>query len=778
MDLSSQRQAGDGYGITDRLLNILIVEDVAEDVELIVLTLEADHISFRYDNAVSSTEAEHYLSIDRYDVVLSDYSLAQFNGAQAFDILKESGQEIPFILVTGSLGEEAAVEFIKAGMTDYVLKDRLFRLPMVVARALEEFELRRQQQQAISQIHRQARREAMVNKIVQAMRETLIIENVLQTTVDQLHDILEVSRCCIFQPDCEEDSKVIIAYLNRSTEQHSDILGLSSDLFNYYQESLIKSHSVFMHEMGELPEALHQQAIADGVRSTMLMPLIYQNTYLGGICLQQCDQSRVWTEDEVAIVKTISDQCAIAIHQARLYEQAQREIAERERIEARLRHDAFHDALTGLPNRILFIDRLEHALQLAKRRYDKSSWANSHRFAVLFLDLDRFKVVNDSLGHGTGDQLLQKVAEHLQVSVRRGDTIARLGGDEFVILLEDLKSPSEAIDVTLRIHQQLKQPIVLGGQEIFITTSIGITLDSERYTSSDQMLRDADIAMYHAKRAGRAGYEIFDSSMHVVAVQQLHLESDLQRAIDRDEFRVHYQPIINLDSRQILGFEALIRWQHPDRGMIEPGEFIPVAEEAGLIADIDLWVMSQAVQQMQLWQQEFPELSHLKVSVNLSGIHFSNGELISRIDQVLQDTGISGSKLKIEITEGVLINNAEFAAQILEQLRDRGIQVCLDDFGTRYSSLNYLHRFPISCLKIDRTFITSLETDTYKREIVKAIVSLALNLQITVVAEGVESTSQLTFLQSIHCQLGQGYIFSPPLNRRSATELLRSNSLL
>jgi diguanylate cyclase (GGDEF)-like protein len=777
MDLSAHAIKDATKGEIDRPLNILIVEDVPEDVELITLTLESNGIAFCFDTVACAADARYHLSTYLYDVVLSDYGLAQFNGLQAFDILVETGQDIPFILVTGSLGEEAAVECIKAGMTDYVLKDRLFRLPTVLERALKEFELRRQQHSAITLIQRQARRDAMVNRIVQAMRETLILETVLQTTVDQLHELLEVNRCSIFQPDPEQKTKATIAYLSKATSHRKTLLRKRSDLYSYYQEALIREKTALLHHLDELPAEHQQEALTSGAHSMLLMPLLYQNAYLGGICLEHRDQSRLWSEDELAILRAIADHCAIAIHQARLYEQAQTELAERQRVEAQLRHHAFHDALTGLPNRALFTDRLEHALQLAKRRSELSSSANRHQFAVLFLDLDRFKVVNDSLGHATGDQLLRKVSEQLQASVRKSDTIARLGGDEFVILLEDLENANEAIEVAERIHQRLKRPMLLGGQEIFISTSIGIALNSELYTSPDQVLRDADIAMYRAKKGGRGSYEIFDSCMHDIALRQLQLENDLQRAIDREELRVYYQPIINLETQKIESFEALVRWQHPEKGMISPADFIPVAEETGIVCEIDFLVLRQAAQQLHLWQQAGAGLSHLQISVNLSGKHFSKGGLIPQIDQILQFTGISGSCLKIEITEGVLIENAEFAAQILEELRNRQIWICLDDFGTGHSSLSYLHRFPINSLKIDQSFVTSMEDDSEKREIVKAIVSLARSLRIDVVAEGVESSSQLSFLQSVHCHGGQGFYFSPALDASDASDFLRRQSL-
>lgn len=777
-------EAAPGYSPTARIaqdispspLRLLIIEDVPEDVELIVLTLESADLVFEYDATSIADHCRQLLSVQAYDVVLSDYRLPDLNGLQAFELLKESAQDIPFILVTGSLGEEAAVECIKAGMTDYVLKDRLFRLPMVLKRALQEFELRRQQKVAIAQIQQQVWREAIVNRIVQAMRKTLVLEAVLQTTVDQLQEALEVSRCFIVQHTSGQPSRV--QFVSQTAGACEFCQDAPCNFYNAYQETLMKDQPVILHQLdrsngGEVQQFAQSCQIASGI----LMPLLYQQTYLGGICLQQCDRPRSWTANEIALVKAIADQCAIAIHQAQLYQQAQTELAERQRMEAQLRHDAFHDALTGLPNRALLINRIEHALQLAQRRLRRNHSTTPFRFAVLFLDLDRFKVVNDSLGHTAGDELLKKVAQTLRSCLREGDTVARLGGDEFVILLEDIQCVTDAIEAAQRIHQELKPPILVDGHEVFISTSIGIALNSGHYLEPAQLLRDADIAMYRAKKRGRGGYEMFDASMYTHALRQLQLENDLQRAIDRREFRVYYQPILSLDSQCIEGFEALVRWQHPDRGMMAPGEFIPIAEDTEIITLIDLWVMREACRQLWNWQQKFPRLPALTMSVNLSGKQFSHGELIAQIDQALNDSGIAGSQLKVEITEGVLIENAEVAATILQQLQARQIQVCLDDFGTGYSSLSYLHRFPIDVLKIDRSFITLLETDLDKLEIVKAIVNLAFNLGLTVVAEGIETPRQLLSLQSIKCHAGQGYHFAPPLDSQAAAELLRQQQL-
>jgi diguanylate cyclase (GGDEF)-like protein len=754
-------------------LKFLIIEDVLEDVELIVLMLASAQLNFTYETTSKLEECRHLLNTHVFHVVFSDYRLPSLNGLQAFELLKESGQEIPFILITGSLGEESAVACIKAGMTDYVLKDRLFRLPTVLERALQEFTLRHQQKVAIAQIQQQAWREAIVNRIVQAMRQTLVLEVVLQTTVDQLHEALQTSRCLMFQASSDQDPRSHVQYLSCTAAEREQWHGRTCDIYDYYQAALLQDQPVIIHDIGDgYPESVQAMARVYGIHSMILMPLFYQQSYLGGICLKQCDRQRTWTDDEIALVKAIADQCVIAIHQAQLYQQAQSELAERQRMEAQLRHDAFHDTLTGLPNRALLMDRLEHVLHLAKRRSQRHLPMQSYRFAVLFLDLDRFKVVNDSLGHTAGDQLLKKVAQQLQLCLRMGDTVARLGGDEFVILLEDIQGISDAIEAAHRIHRELKVPILLDGHEVFISVSIGITLNSAHYIEPDQLLRDADIAMYRAKKRHRGQYEIFDASMHTQALRQLQLESDLQRAIERQELRVHYQPIISLETQCIQGFEALVRWQHPEQGMISPDEFIPIAEDTGLIMTIDLWVLQAACQQLHRWINEFPMLSGLTISVNLSGKQFSHAGLISQIDQVLQTSGLSGSRLKLEITEGVLIENAEVAATILRQFQDRNIQVCLDDFGTGYSSLSYLHRFPVNSLKIDRSFITLLETDVEKLEIVRAIVNLGLNLGLNIVAEGIETSRQLAYLQAVQCQSGQGYYFAHPLESSAASELL------
>ncbi|AUB39253.1 CheY chemotaxis protein or a CheY-like REC [Nostoc flagelliforme CCNUN1] len=435
--------------------------------------------------------------------------------------------------------------------------------------------------------------------------------------------------------------------------------------------------------------------------------------------------------------------------------------------EAQLIYDAFHDILTGLPNRALFMERLERALMLAKRR------AN-YTFAVLFLDLDRFKVVNDSLGHTIGDQLLTAFARRLENCLRAGDTVARLGGDEFTILLEDINNINDVTGVVERIHEALTSAFQLSGYEVFTTVSIGIALNKGNYNLPEEILRDADIAMYRAKTLGKARHEIFDSSMYRQVTELLELEMDLRRAVERQEFQVYYQPIVLLETYKIIGFEALVRWQHPQQGLVPPDNFIPLAEETGLIIPIGYWVLSEACRQMRAWQIQFPTDPPLTISVNLSTKQFSQSGLIEQISQIMQETGLEGSNLKLEITESVLMENMQSATFMLLQLQEMNIQIHLDDFGIGYSSLSYLHRFASNALKIDRSFVTKIGANGENLEIVQAIITLAQSLNIDVIAEGVETVEQLALLRAMKCKHAQGYFFSKPLDSKSIETLLAS----
>jgi diguanylate cyclase (GGDEF)-like protein/PAS domain S-box-containing protein len=447
---------------------------------------------------------------------------------------------------------------------------------------------------------------------------------------------------------------------------------------------------------------------------------------------------------------------------------SQTDITERKQAEQRLLHDALHDGLTGLPNRALFLDRLKHGLSRTRRSDD-------HQFAVMFLDLDRFKVINDSLGHSTGDMLLKTIAERLEQCVRPGDTVARLGGDEFTILLDDIGPDQAVIDVAERVQQAISAPILLDQQQVFTTASIGITHSSIGYDSASDLVRDADTAMYYAKLGGKAQAVLFDPAMHAAATERLQLESALRWAYERDELRLHYQPIVELATGRTVGLEALLRWQHPQRGLLYPDSFIQVAEETGLIVPIGWWVLREACGQLSRWHRTIPQARPLWLTVNISAKQLTQPNAATQIMEILAESGLSSSALKLEITETTFLEHSKRTTDILQQLREAGIQVCLDDFGTGYSSLSYLQNLPIDVLKIDRSFTGQIGEAGERSEIVRTILALAQTLGLRAVAEGTETREQAELLLAMHCEFGQGWLFSQALAPEQAEQLMQAN---
>lgn len=469
----------------------------------------------------------------------------------------------------------------------------------------------------------------------------------------------------------------------------------------------------------------------------------------------------VWVLVGVSLIRDSESKCLHLIFQIQ-------DITHRKRAEQQLVHEALHDALTGLPNRAWFMEQLQVSLDLVHSQKDRL-------FAVLFLDLDRFKLINDSIGHMVGDQLLIGIANRLSHCVRPGDKVARLGGDEFTILLDDIRSVSEATEVADRIQKHLSKPFNVGGYETFTTVSIGIALSNPDYKRPEDFLRDADTAMYQAKSLGKARHVIFDKGMHARAVNLLQLETDLRRAIDRGEFFIEYQPIVELRSGRLTGFEALVRWQHPERGSVFPDRFIAVAEETGFIVQIGQWVLLEACLQMQKWNEKHSPLTPLSISVNLSGRQFVHSNLLEQITQILEVTGLDPRSLKLEITESVVMESVESAAGTLEKLRALGVELSIDDFGTGYSSLSYLHRLPIDTLKIDRSFVSRMAENSENKEIVRTIIMLARTLGMGVIAEGVETKEQAELLRELECQCVQGYLVSKPLDAEETDRMILSS---
>ncbi len=453
------------------------------------------------------------------------------------------------------------------------------------------------------------------------------------------------------------------------------------------------------------------------------------------------------------------------------------DVSGRRRTEKKLRHAAHHDALTGLPSRLLLIDRLTQAITRTKRYRE-------YKFAVLLLDFDRFKVVNDSLGHEVGDQLLVSIADRIRANLRALDTAsrpdyehlpARLGGDEFVILLDGLHGARDALLVTERVQLALSEPYVIAGHEIISTASIGIVIVEGNYEKPEDILRDADIAMYEAKKLGKARHVVFNEHMHSHAVERLTLEKELRKAADQQAFKLNYQPIVSLDSSALRGFEALIRWPHPQRGVISPAQFIPLAEELGLIIPIGHWVMVEACRQLRQWQEMRSGQGLLSVSVNLSRQQLTHGDLVASVAGVIAEHGIEPAALVLEVTESMIMDNAREVVPILDRLREVGVRLAMDDFGTGHSSLSFLHQVPMDILKIDRSFIARSGDARKFRAIIQTIVQLAHNLNMEVVAEGIEKPEQVSMLRSLACNFGQGYLFGRPMEASDADGLVRDD---
>lgn len=446
-------------------------------------------------------------------------------------------------------------------------------------------------------------------------------------------------------------------------------------------------------------------------------------------------------------------------------------VAELERSSAALqeshenfRHAAYHDGLTGLPNRNFFIDTLKDLLQQSREDLERN-------FAVLFLDLKSFKTINDSLGHSLGDRLIKKVGRRLSELVRETDMVGRFSGDKFGIILTDLLSKEEATGFADRLAKRLAEPYTLDGRQVFTSAKIGIAYGNSKYPEAEDILRDADIAMYYAKD-NEENYVIFDQKMHIRAVTRLQLETDLRFAIERNEFELYYQPIISLSDASLTGFEALVRWNHPQRGMVPPNEFIPISESTGLIIPMTVQILHSACKQIVEWQNKWQSETPLNIAVNLSGKHFGHPALVEQIKTLISETGIDPANLKLELTESAVMDNAETAILMLKQIKETGVKISIDDFGTGYSSLSYLHRFPIDLLKVDRSFVSAMEENTENGEIVRTVIALAKALKLKVVAEGIESIHQFHQLRILGCEYGQGYLFSKPLQVADIERLL------
>ncbi len=628
---------------------------------------------------------------------------------------------------------------------------------------------RKQQEQALKQ---KAEQEQLLTRVTQQIRESLDLQTVLDRTVQEVQNFLKGDRVLIYSL-WENPGKIIAEAVQEPWHSLAGEAVYDPCIMQFPNDA--RDCCQIIQQIPDIEQAnLHacyrQMLRKYQVRANLVIPIIQENTRWGFLIVQQCDSPRQWQPGEIHLLQKLSEQVGIAIKQAELYQQAQNELQQREELAERLQYQARHDALTELPNRSSLMDRLNYLFQY----YHQCNHSQKAGFALLFLDLNGFKAVNDTLGHEAGDELLINVAHRLKDCLRGTDTVGRLGGDEFIIILEGLTNENTAIEVAERIHQTLLPPTLINGQEVRISSSIGIVMDHSNYQYPEQMLRDADIAMYEAKQK-ELKYVVFHPDMQTNIAEVVQLESDLRYAIQRDELVLYYQPIFHLGTYDIQGFEVLLRWHHPQKGLIPPKTFIPIAEKAGLINEIELWTLQQACYQFKDWLSQFPQLDNTYIQINLSPKQFQIPNFAKQVKQVLEEVSLDGHFLTLELTEKVFLENQDCAIATLKEISQSGIKISLDQFGAGYSSLQCLHQCPISTIKVDQSLIWDInhtEVGKINEQILKAIVNLCHCFEINAIAAGVESQQQNQSLLYCGFYLAQGFSFCPPLSGLEMTNFL------
>lgn len=698
-------------------LKVLVLEDRVTDAELIVA--ELNRSGFRPTWQRVDTEEDYLAGLSPdLDVILADYALPQFDALRALELRNERELEVPFIIVSGSIGEEQAVAVMKQGAADYLLKDRLARLGAAVRQTLQQRQLRLERQEAQAELQRSEQ------------RFRLLAENVL--------DI-------IYRYQVVPEPRV--EYVSPSSE---GITGYAPA--EYYSDPSLPFRIVGEEDRTKL------QAVLEASRTSE--PILLRS--------QHKDGSDVWLEHRIVPIRD-AEGTLVAV------EGVARDVTERRQFEEQLAHQALHDPLTDLPNRALLTDRLTLALGQSKRRH--------RSVGVFFCDLDRFKFVNDTLGHNAGDHLLKTIAGRLRHVVRPDDTVARLGGDEFVVLCSDIADERQALPVVERIARAIAEPVesLTPGDRAFGTTaSIGVAISTGPGDDPTRLLRDADAAMYLAKQRGGGRYEFFDEAMRAGITRRLETETSLKGALERNELRLHYQPLVQVAAgraHRIVGFEALLRWDHPERGLLGPADFIAVAEQSGLIVPIGSWVLDEACRQVNRLQRAFPSLDPLTMSVNLSPMQFAQPDLVRMVSRAIDAAHLAEGTLCLEITETVLMDDVTSTLAALSRLRELGVKLAIDDFGVAYSSLNYLRRFEVDTLKVDRSFVEGLGDDLESPTIVSAVVGLAHTLGMTALAEGVETKEQMTHVVDLGCDGAQGFYFARPEPEERLGALLSNDGL-
>lgn len=827
-------------------LNVLIIEDSESDTMLVLYELRFGGFNPIWQRVQTAQELHAAFDNSTWDVIISDYRLPEFNAPAALEIVKQSQKDIPFILVSGAIGEVLAVEMMKAGAHDYVMKDNLSRLPEAVRREVRDARVRAERKQVQAELENQR---IFLRQVFDLVPNSIFVKdtqgrfvtisqagaagygvkveeiigkwenqftNIAQEQMEQYlannQEVIQIGQRQIYPSQAIVNKqgevrwyKTIVEPFVNSQGVVQGVIGSATDITDIQQAQAALQHSQKLLETlaSNIPGMIYSyvqhsdesaafEYISLGCKDLLeLTPeqvLENASLYFTQIHIDDRVGYDAATKESAQSLKPLAYEWRLVTPSGKLKwvqvnaRPEKREhgdivwygvlldVSDRKQAQELIIHNAWHDPLTDLPNRTFLTERLELAINRVKR-------LETYGYAVLFLDLDRFKVINDSLGHLAGDQILKRIAQKLKTHLRESDLVARIGGDEFVILLEDISRIEKAIQIAERILTDFQTPLILNDSEIIISASIGIVLGTNNYHQASDLLRDADIAMYRAKAQGRSSYKIFDVEMHAQAINQLTLETELRKAIERQEFVVYYQPIIDILSERLIGFEALVRWQHPTRGLVLPGEFISIAEETGLIVQIDRWILYTACQQLATWKAKFASDLLLKININISAQDIRHSSFIEDIDRTLSQTGLEGNSIAIEITESMLIDNICKTIDLLNELKERKIQISIDDFGTSYSSLNYLHRLPADNLKIDRSFVSQMQEGNRNYQVVSTIITLSNQLGLTVVAEGIETPQQLQWLQQLKCEFGQGYLFSKPLSHETAEVLLANKSL-
>lgn len=720
---------------------ILVVDDKPENLHLLSDALDCEEYEVKC--VINGEMALIVANSVVPDLILLDIVMPGLDGYQVCEKLKadEKTKDIPIIFLSANNNSVDRVKALNAGGADYINKP--FQINEVLLRIRNQLQLKAAQKEILKLnteleqriLERTAQLEAANEKLQFEIKEREQITQLLKESEEKLEGILNSLEEVVWSADLATSN---LLFLNPAATR----------VYGRSVEELLKNPDLRLESIHPEDRDRVELSLASSLKHSN--DLEYRIVQPNGEIRWVWERSRLICDDEGKKKRRDGIIC---------------DITERKKVEEELSYEAKHDSLTNLPNRAAFIERVEQTLTYCQKNLE-------HLFAVLFIDLDRFKIINDSLGHLIGDELLIYVAQVLTSCSRTDDYVARLGGDEFTILLTTIETIDDANIIAERIQAKLTTPVCLQGHTVFTSASIGIVMGDRKYEDSAAILRDADIAMYRAKADGKARHEIFNEEMYAQTKELLEIENDLRNAILHKEFILHYQPIISLKTNTLYGFEALLRWKHKHRGLLYPSKFISVAEESGLIQSIGSWALETACRQLRIWQVQYKGAANLKIGVNVTSQQMKDPRFLTILDKTLEQTGLSGDALNIEITESTLMDYEPQTISLFNKIRHRGIQINIDDFGTGYSSLQYLNRFPIGTLKIDRSFTQGMLSEKENFEIIKTIISLAKTLKIDVVAEGIENMKQLQVLKRLNCHLGQGYLFSEAVDCETAELLI------